>query len=397
MKAAILSGAGLVFSYFLVIGYAPIDSLAGVSSLAAFVAFIGVLLALSYTILWAMPTMVLHEWSTDAHGQRLISGLMAPGTNKPSPWRLMLFSAGTMLAPGLVYWPFYIEEFIGHWSILSWAIGVLLFAWNVFMFCRPASGMEPQGAKQKHAKSKKRENSDANLISIPTSKLTSIKDHPATITISKLTLLILISLMSLPAILPATNLIEHSSYVSENSNLTVVALLYFSLVVVAVSHMAIWRFSLATETSEASRYAATVGGALLSIGLLTLLLGSPIGVMKMIMGVSSMRLERADVWVDGNFCSALADRDGQTSTSITRCLLRDVRVTSRLGDRWWLDCTQANDAANVRRAGFSLPSAQVITWVKKAPGADAKDTTPLASGNFKRYSAVSACALLAAP
>jgi hypothetical protein len=393
LKAAMLCGSALVFSYFLIVGYAPIDSLSGIGSLAAFVAFIGVLLAFSYTVLWAMPTLVLHQWSTDATGKRLIERLWDADSDHPSVSKLLLFSAGTTLAPGLIFWPCFLSTFMGPWAIASVALGFVLCGANMVSFCRTKS------LRKQSISTDKPEETTPKTTSTCIKVVEFIKNSSIPLGLGKVCLLLFISALSLPAILPATNLIEHSSYVSKNSDQLVVMLLYGSLFLVSISHVAIWRVSLKSGTSDAGRFAATTAGALLSVVILTTVLGSPAGIMQMIMSVSSMRLERTDIWIEGSFCAALAARSDAASSTSSRCLIKDARVTSRLGDRWWLDCTQAraDTAAGLKHLGFSLPSAQVITWARKARETQPQDAKPLATGSFKVYSAEEACNVLIAP
>jgi hypothetical protein len=370
-KISSLLGSGLVFGYLLMTGYTPVDNIAGIGAIAAFVAGIALLLIFSYVALWAMPSFVLNQFLSGANKAALSAPLSMHKDDQiqPSPGKVFLYSIGTIFSTGAIFWSMALSTFFGVCLIPSLVAGITLWSITAYLYAtyRADSDNKEINNNQKDATHQK----------------------------TKILLHLAISATSLPASLPITNLLERSSLLEGSTDSQRIAALFGSLFMVSVCHFFTLSISLSSTATELKKNIGMIAGSAMSIFLLILLLNAGSGLVRMIMSASSMRIENAELHIEGSFCSALSDSQNPHGTPPARCHISHAIVASSLGDRWWIECPQrSQNARDTKHLGYSLPSAQVVSWSRgSALNAQTQNTNTKNNG-YVQYSADFACTAL---
>jgi hypothetical protein len=368
-----LFGAWLVFSYFLMTGYTPIDNLAGVGAIAVFIAYIAVLLAFSFTVLWGMPSFVLNQWVEAKNRDDLVGGLLQGNGTATSPvpslQKVLLFSAGTIIAPGLIFWLRAFKPFLGEVFYILLVAGAIVFAlaWYAFVFPKGSSD-SPRLLKNKENRARARKRTALFLV---------------------------LSATSLPAALPIIKILENASVLEKASDQAQLAAVFGSLVIVCIGNSLAWAISLSPKATDTVKHVATAFTAASSIALLALLVGATSGLTRMVMSASSMRLDNTTIHIEGSFCGVLARVVEPKEASPTRCMVTHAQVSSRLGDRWWVECRprSKNATSDSKPGGYSLPASQVITWTRgiAAESAASAPSAPQDANAYAEYTASQVC------
>lgn len=372
-KITSLFGAWLVFSYFLMTGYAPIDNLAGVGAIAVFIAYISAILAFSFTVLWGMPSLVLNQWVEAKNRADLVGSLLEGGettnTKGPALQKVFLFSAGTIIAPGMVFWLWAFRSFLGEsflW-ILGIAAAIFILACHSFL--------EPK----------------ASINSFCPRKWRFDCPHAG----KRFTFFISLSVVSLPAALPIVKILENAKTLQNTTDAAQIAAVFGSLVFVWIGNSLAWAISLSPKTTASVKHlaAALIAGA--SIALLALLVDATSGLTRMVMSASSMRLDNTTIHIEGSFCAVLARVVTPGKATSTRCMVTHAHVSSRLGGRWWVECRpeSKNAARDSKPGGYSLPADQIVTWIRgvTAEAAASAPSAPQYANTYAEYTASQVC------
>ncbi len=370
-KISSLLGSGLVFSYLLMTGYTPVDNIAGIGAIAAFVAGITLLLIFSFIALWAMPSFVLNQFLSGTNRVALSAPLSIVKDNQlqPSPGKVFLFCIGTIFSTGAIFWSMALSTFFGDWLIPTLAAGIILWSMTAYLYTTYRADSD----------NKKIDDDRKNA------------HHPET----RILLYLSISATSLPASLPITSLLERSSLLEGSTDSQRIAALFGSLLMVSVCHFFTLSISLSSTATELKKNIGMIAGSAMGIFLLVLLLNAGSGLVRMIMSASSMRIENAELHIEGSFCSALSDNQNLQGTPPARCQISHATVASSLGERWWIECPQRpQNARDTKHSGYSLPGAQVVSLSRgSAINAQTRKTNTKNNG-YAQYSADFACTSL---
>lgn len=370
-KLSAAAGVFLAFLYFVGIRYLPIESFASFGALGAVIAGISLLLFLSLLVMWALPTLLITALSTSQVGPSLTDwfrkkeaapssvarcGAPARGITEIQHeyawWRVVIFCLCTTgVTWGCFSFFLWVPEskslVTAHWqyAVMAALPVIVVLLWYI---AQQRSNAPAWGPPSRWAYAGR-----AGWIAA----LSISSAYP---------LVVALQMFAISPVTPGEHRTAFYLFIA------------LGIVLTLLHGLNIW---LALRFQGKPRGSMWTGQILMAGSLLFLLfvlLGMPTPIFNGVMRATSVRVPHANVVLTKEACSALqregVDISGASAMtseggSSVGCLLRDVLVLSRIGDRWRIACRPNATGGDDRRA-FNINTSHVLSWVEVRSPAD---------------------------
>lgn len=343
-------------SYFLRIGYLPIDSFSSVAALGGVIAGISGVLFASLLLLWAVPTVLIATVSTAKSWADLTDCFFVCRVDRTGKWlshcsplRVAVFSFVTFGAGWIIllllWWPGPLFGFKQGGLIAAWVVGVLA------LLVLGAYAVRQRGVVGQFGP-----------MQLPTRWAY----------LWRLMWPVVLALSSVYPQLVVYQLLRSSPLNHQRFDLQTLSLSLFGLALLVLVHGINLRVAIDGQgrPQRPTRIIQAVFTVASIVGLV-LMLGSLSSALDGVMRITSVRVSRANLVLSKDACQALkligiAVKGGSQTplgTSPEMCVLRGALVLSRLGDRWRMACRQAPGFEKDRR-GFNVDAKQVLAWIE---------------------------------
>lgn len=350
-KAGTFLGLLITALYFIDAGTIPLDSLSSLGALAVVVALIALFSALAYLVLWVMPPVAaLTFQAEDPHGylrhwfQQSADGQALP---KGRQWRRVFLFSFVM---GAVTWVWFAaralpELFIGEWlrwgSLAASAAAAGILCWKFSTHPLPeADGQPPAGSR----------------LSAFFNRLLFVLTYAGMCVGPLLLFLTLLTASELPQELPAWVLW---------------ALLAGCFVLASLANGVGLAAFQRLSRPRAFAVLALVGFCTLMAGITAAPQGTLHRLLNGVMQASTIRMVNVPLALDDKNCATVrmlgvltSPGPAASSPAEGSCLLENVTVISRVGERWVIACDRTDPPTNQprspRRRNFRIEAKGVL-------------------------------------
>jgi hypothetical protein len=347
-KLATFLGLCITFFYFIESGSIPLDSLSSLGALAVVVAVIALFSAIIFLALWLIPTAAAHLFQDDHPHERSAHwfrrGPDGKDLTQAQRWsRSLIFSSLT----GAAVWVWtiaWILPFLFHSEWFRWGscvvitVAVSIHCWKFSTYPVPASN--------EHA---------------------SPGQIPSGITY-RLSFFLAYGLMSLFPLTIFLVLLTTSDFRHDGRLFVMWGLLAAGFVVVTLVNSAGLAALQRFKSTQAFTLLAMIG--ICSLFAIVVGLGSSLRLLDAVMRMSTVRIENVSLALDGKNCATMqmigvitSRIAGASSSPDGSCLLENVTVVSRVGERWVISCDRSDKATDQaiprRRRNFRIEASGV--------------------------------------